>query len=90
MASLHHRGQHHDLGRGDANLHVQQSTTQSQRIQQCLQMMCAACHKADVICIHKLTGPAAGPASLEHGPPAAMQPVNEEAKQGGTQVAPLS
>lgn len=49
-------------------------------------MIGAAFHKADVICIHKLTGAAAGPASLhlEHKPPVAVQPINEEAKQGGT------
>ena len=88
MTSLHRREHHHDLGFGDADLRVQQSTTQSQRFQQCLQMIGAACHKADVICIHKLTGAAARPASLhlEHKPPVAVQPISEEAKQGGTQA----
>lgn len=91
ITDLHHRGHHHNLGLGDADLHVQQCTSQSRHVQQCLQMLCAACQKADVICKHKLTRAAAGPARLhlEHGPPVAVQPITEEAKQGGAQAAPL-
>ncbi len=90
LACSRQRG-HHNLGLGDASLHEQQCTTQSQHVQQCLQMLCAACHKADVVCIDKLTRATAGPASLhlEHGPPVAKQPINE-AKQGDTQTALLS